>query len=410
MRLAAGAEPAVSLIVVVYGGYPLARRTLAAIAATADVDYEVIVVDNASPDGTGSRLRDETDGARFILNDRNLGFGAAINLGVLHAQAPLVGLMNADIEPNDGFLSPLVAALAEDPRAAAVTPMYLAEGGRIVEAGGLLGADGRGYGHGVGWEPNHPGVAFRREVDYGSAAALVVRRDRFDQVGGLDPVYGMGYYEDADLCFAFRDAGFVTLYEPRSQVRHLEHGSFDRAGRIDQLARNRPLFAARYHAQLAGRPLLRRPPFDPHADLVVRDWWAPQRLLVIDPRGVLEDFASSAQRSVAPRPCHGGRGCGPAEGRPSRRAGTPGARAPGLGGMAAATALPLQRRGDDRRRCRPCPRRTGPHPTPGAARGRGESSARLGSGSRRPAGRPGPARLPGASRLVGPIVRSLSVR
>ncbi len=296
LRLSTGTDPEVSLIVVVYGGYQLARRTLAAIAAAADVDHEVIVVDNASPDSAGHRLRDETDGARFILNARNLGFGAAVNLGVLHARGRFVGLLNADIEPEPGFLAPMVAALAGDPLAAAVTPLYLAATGRVVEAGGLVGADGRVYGHGVGLPADHPAVAFRREVDYGSGAALVVRRDRFDQVGGLDPVYGVGYYEDADLCFALRDAGFVTLYEPGSRVRHLEHGAFDRRTRLAQAERNRPVFTARYPTQLRGRPLLRRPPFDPHADLVVRDWWAAQRLLVVDPEGRLDRFASAVQR------------------------------------------------------------------------------------------------------------------
>jgi len=286
----------VSLVVVVYGGYQLARRTLVALGSAADVEHEVIVVDNASPDGAGIRLQEETDGARFIINDRNLGFGAAVNLGVLHARGRLVGLLNADIEPEAGFLSPMVGALAGDPLAAAVTPLYLTDGGRVVEAGVLVGADGRGYGHGVGLPSDHPGVAFRREVDFGSAAALVVRRDRFDQVGGLDPVFGVGYYEDADLCFALREAGFVTLYEPGSRVRHVEHGAFDRATRLDQSERNRTVFTARYPAQLRGRPLMRRPPFDPHADLVVRDWWAPQRLLVIDPDGALDRFASAVQR------------------------------------------------------------------------------------------------------------------
>lgn len=292
----AAAAPEVSLVVVLYGGYLLARRTLAAIAARADVDHEVIVVDNASPDQAGQRLEDEIEGATFILSDRNLGFAAAVNLGVLHARGRLVGLCNADIEPEAGFLSPLVAALDEEPLAAAVTPLYLGAGGEVVEAGGLVGADGRGYGYAVGLSANHDSVAFRREVDYGSAAALLVRRDRFTQVGGLDPLYGLGYYEDADLCFSLRMAGFVTLYEPRSRVRHAGHGSFDRAGRLAQLERNRPLFTSRHQAQLRGRPLLHRPPWDPHADLVVRDWWAPQRLLVIDPDGVLGAFASAVQR------------------------------------------------------------------------------------------------------------------
>lgn len=288
-------EPAASLVVVVYGQYRMARRTLEAIAESTDEPYEVIVVDNASPDAAGARLREEVQGARFLLNPRNLGFPAAADLGALHARGRHVGILNADLEPRPGWLSPLVRALDDDPRAGAATPMYLEPDARVQEAGVVLGEDGIGYGYGDRLAADAPEVCFRRYVDYGSAAALLVRREAFGVVGGFDPVYGLGYYEDADLGFSLRAAAYETVYEPASKVVHLGHGAFDQASRVRQLQANRPVFVQRFGPQLQGRPLLRRPPFDPHKDLVVRDWWAPDRLLVLDATGALATFAADVQ-------------------------------------------------------------------------------------------------------------------
>ncbi|MGQ0615618.1 MAG: glycosyltransferase family 2 protein [Acidimicrobiia bacterium] len=298
LPLATSAQPAVSLVMVLYGGYEVARRALVTVGATADVDYEVIVVDNASPDGAGRRLRDEVDGARFVLNEDNVGFGAAVDVGALRARGRYLGILNSDIEPEPGWLSALVGVLDGDDGAGAATPRYLGADGAVQEAGVVVGADGRGYGYGDRLDDDDPRLGFRRDVDYGSAAALVVRREAFERVGGLDPVYGLGYFEDADLGFSLREIGLRTVYEPSARVRHLGQGAFSHRARRRLLARNRHIFVDRFAGQLAGRPLLRRPPFDPHRDLVVRDWWAEDRLLVIDASGALAPVATAAHRAL----------------------------------------------------------------------------------------------------------------
>ena len=296
IRLPAAGDPAVSLVMVVYGHADQARSTLASLADTlGSVAAEVVVVDNASPDGAGARLRDELDGATFLLQERNLGFGTAVDLGALHGRGRYVGILNSDLTFEDRWLDELVAALDDDPRAGAAVPMYLSDAGAITEAGVLVGADGRGYGYGDRLSGAAPEVGFRRYVDYGSAAAMLVRREAFDRVGGLDPVYGLGYYEDADLCFSLREIGFETLFVPRSRVRHAGGGSFPSRLRDEQSARNRPIFVERFGRRLRGRPLLARPPYDPHKELVVRDWSASDRLLVLDPAGRLASFADAVQ-------------------------------------------------------------------------------------------------------------------
>ena len=282
---------------VVYGQHARARATLASLADTVPVDAEVVVVDNASPDGAGARLRDEVEGATFVLCDRNLGFGTAVDLGALHGRGTYLGILNSDVDFEDRWLEELVGALDADPTAGAAVPLYLSDAGAINEAGVLVGADGGGYGYGDRLAPGAPEISFRRYIDYGSAAALLVRRDSFDRVGGLDPAYGLGYYEDADLCFSLRRIGQQTVFVPRSRVRHMGGASFSPQLREAQSVSNRRIFVERFGGFLRGRPVLARPPYDPHRELVVRDWWAPDRLLALDGNGRLAPFAAAVQRA-----------------------------------------------------------------------------------------------------------------
>src|SRR5438128_12505129 len=125
LQLPPATNPRVSLVVVVYGRYELAYATLASLADTIDSSVEVIVVDNASPDGAGARLRENVDGATFLLLDTNFGYGTAANLGALHARGVYVGILNSDLLFEDGWLAALVRVLDEDPRSGAAVPQYL---------------------------------------------------------------------------------------------------------------------------------------------------------------------------------------------------------------------------------------------------------------------------------------------
>lgn len=314
----AGPDPKVTLIMVVHGGYETTLRSLRALATSTSGDHEVMVVDNASPDGAGRRLTAAVEGVAFVMNDRNLGYGPAVNLAALRARGRFLAVLNSDIEPEPGWLEPLVDALESDDRAGAATPMYLRPDGSVQEAGGLLDRDGNGYGYGDRLGAEAAEVGFARYVDYGSAAALLVSRPAFEAVGGFDARYGLGYYEDADLSFAMRELGFLTVFEPRSKVVHHGQGSFTSRARARQARRNRVLFANRFAGQLAGRPGLSRPPYDPHRELIVRDWWARERFLVVDRNGTLGPLAEHIQRlRPLDRVTHLGPGRSPT-GRPGR--------------------------------------------------------------------------------------------
>ena len=128
----------------------------ASIAEHTAVPYEVIVVDNASPDASGALVRLRTTGARFVFNAENRGFGGAMNQAVALATAPAVCLLNPDVVVGPGWIEPLLGALAADDRCAAVTPMLVNADGSVQEAGSVI--DGTGHTHAA----REPGLGAQR--------------------------------------------------------------------------------------------------------------------------------------------------------------------------------------------------------------------------------------------------------
>jgi GT2 family glycosyltransferase len=244
---------AVSVVMVTHNARDWTERALRALADKTDVPYELLVVDNASTDGTRDLLASLED-ATVVFNDENRGFGAANNQGAALAGGPHVVFLNSDVLVHQGWLSPLLGLLADE-KVAAVGPRLLNLDGSLQLAGALLSRSGSTLEYGFGDDPDRPEYAFRREVDYLSGACLLVRRTAFDEVGGFDPVYGLGYFEDADLCLALAARGYRGVYEPRSVVTHARGAS----GGSDVLAalalRNRALFRRRWEQVLASRPL-----------------------------------------------------------------------------------------------------------------------------------------------------------
>jgi O-antigen biosynthesis protein len=276
-------HPAVSVVMVTYGGWDLTRRTLESVATHTETPAEVVIVDNPAGEDVAGRLRDEVHGAEVVLNDRNVGFGPAANLGVERARGTYVAFLNTDALVRPGWVETLVAALEADPLAGAAVPRFLNEDGTVQEAGGLLFRDGSTLMHGFGADPSDVAYRFRRYADYGSAACLLVRRSDFDAVGGFDPGYVPAYCEDVDLQLKLRERGLRTVFEPRSEVVHVRFGSTglgeETAARL--VEKNTAVLRRRWPHVLAHRP----PPFDAPGHearvLAARDADALERLLVV---------------------------------------------------------------------------------------------------------------------------------
>lgn len=245
--------PVVSAVMVTYGHWDWASRSLRAFAEATDDPYEVIVVDNASPDDTPQRLASELENAQVLLNPANYGFGAACNQGAACARGKFLVFLNSDTLVHDGWLLPLLDCLS-DPGVGAVAPRILNRDGSLQEAGSLVSPRFGAAPYGEGQPASRPEYRFRRVVDYASAACLVVRRSAFNEVGGFDPMYGRGYFEDVDLCLALADRGYSVVYEPRSTVTHVKWVSFGEDQARELVDRNRALFSRRWRHRLGLRP------------------------------------------------------------------------------------------------------------------------------------------------------------
>jgi GT2 family glycosyltransferase/glycosyltransferase involved in cell wall biosynthesis len=283
------ARPVASIVVPVFNQVHLTVRCLAALAPTLEPGLaEVIVVDDASTDATAEVLR-RVEGIRVVTSETNRGFAGAAGSGAAQATGRVVVFLNNDTEVRPGWLDALLETIDSAEDVGAVGCRLLFPDGRLQEAGGIIWRDGTGANYGRGDDPEAPPYTFRREVDYCSGSALMVRRDLFERVGGFDPRFAPAYYEDTDLCFSLRELGYRVLYEPRAVVVHLEggsHGTDDGPGPLPEgKARqhvNRHLFVDKWSHALArhlpsgtaggllGGRLSRRP------RVLVCDAWIPR--------------------------------------------------------------------------------------------------------------------------------------
>jgi O-antigen biosynthesis protein len=254
VELRTSTSPLVSVIVPVHGKWEYTRACLTSIEQHRPaVPFEVLVVDDASPDRTGE-LAAASPGLRLVRTQRNLGFLGACNLGASHALGTYLLFLNNDTEVRPGALDALIGVADSDDRIGLVGAALVYPDGRLQESGGIIWADGSGWNYGRNRDAGAAEFQVRRDVDYCSGAAILVRRDLFEQVGGFDQRYAPAYYEDTDLAFAIRATGHRTIVEPAAVVMHHEgvsHGTDIGTGVKRYQEINRALFVEKWTQALA---------------------------------------------------------------------------------------------------------------------------------------------------------------
>jgi N-acetylglucosaminyl-diphospho-decaprenol L-rhamnosyltransferase len=247
----------ISVIIVNHNGEEDLRRCLESLVGQGP-EIEVLLVDNASSDGSLKMIRDRFPEVRVLEQDCNLGFGAANNLAADEARGDTLLLLNADAWLEAGALQRLHDRIRREDRLALVAPTLLYPDGRQQfvwsPERGVAGEalqqlrnrfEGRRVAHGPALR------ALSRLVGrlWYTAACVLVRADAFHEVGGFDRRFFM-YFEDVDLCVRFEDAGWRLAQEPAAVVRH--SGGFTRHPHVDDVYRPSQL---RYYA-------LHRPPWE----------------------------------------------------------------------------------------------------------------------------------------------------
>jgi GT2 family glycosyltransferase len=210
------------VIIPTRGGITYTHYCLVALCKCEDkTTFEVIVIDDEPIGETAVRLGNYVN-LRLIRNEENLGFVLSCNRGAAIAKGDYLIFLNNDTQVQSGWLDALIWTFEHQPNAGLVGSRLIYPDGRQQEAGGIVFKDGSAWNYGHLDDPYRPEYSYLREPDYVSGAALAIPRNLFLKVGGFNPNYAPGYYEDTDLAFRLREAGYHIYYQPCSRVLHFE--------------------------------------------------------------------------------------------------------------------------------------------------------------------------------------------
>jgi GT2 family glycosyltransferase len=222
LELLTSDAPHVSVIIPVYQNLAHTLACLRSIQAQPPTSaFEVIVVDDASPDGSAATL-DEIVGIRLVRQTENRGFVGTCNTGAQVARGQFLIFLNNDTQVTAGWTEELLRCFLLRPSCGIAGSQLVYPDGRLQEAGAWVFSDASAWNRGRFESRADPRMRYAREVDYVSGASLAIRREVFAQMHGFDTRFSPGYYEDTDLAFAVRAAGMSVWYVPGSVVVHAE--------------------------------------------------------------------------------------------------------------------------------------------------------------------------------------------
>lgn len=223
--------PSLSVIVVSWNTRDLTLGCLEAVATGTSTPHDLVVVDNASSDGSAAAVRERFPDIALVESNANLGFAGGVNLGLQHARGDRILLLNPDARPEPGAIDLLVDYLAFNPDVAIVGP-------RLLNPDGSLQPSAHRF-YSTGWSLVENELVARiwpwrhslspvltlfshdtpRAVDWVSGACLLARREVFETVGPLDESFWM-YGEEVDWQWRARKAGFRAHFVPAALVVH----------------------------------------------------------------------------------------------------------------------------------------------------------------------------------------------
>jgi GT2 family glycosyltransferase len=187
-------------------------------------NYQVVVVDNASTDGSPEVIEKEFPEVKVLVNDANLGFAAGNNVGLQYALRrgdEYALLLNNDTVIAPNLLRELVTVGESDEQTGIVSPkIYYYEGGNKLWYAGAKKGWLRGIGATIGLDEEDKGqYNAAQRVDYAFGCGMLIKREVLKKVGLLDPRFFM-YHEDCDFCLRAARAGFKTVYVPQARMWH----------------------------------------------------------------------------------------------------------------------------------------------------------------------------------------------
>lgn len=224
----------VSVVIVTYNSREVVGQAIESLRQhTHGVSYEIVVVDNASADGSGAFVRERFPDVRVLHLPKNIGLSAGINAGVRASSGTYVMQLNPDCRFDSDAVATLAAYLRAHPESGVAAPQILNDDGSLqLSCRAFPGYSTAFFGRYSlltrlwPWNPvskrylmtgfDH---ASERDVDWVSAAAMMFSREAYERVGGWDPDFFL-FSEDVDFCKRVHDAGSRVLYVPAARIYH----------------------------------------------------------------------------------------------------------------------------------------------------------------------------------------------
>jgi GT2 family glycosyltransferase len=211
----------ISVVVLNFNGKRYLEKCISSLASQTHEDFEVIVVDNASSDGSVDYLKARFPWVKMVRNEGNLGFAGGTNSGIKQAQGKYILTLNNDTQADRRFLERLAKPMQSDKSVGMCASKMLFPDGRINSTGICISRSGAAWDRGMS------------EIDYGQydlmgdifgpcAGAALYRKEMLDEIGLFDEDFFL-YMEDVDLAFRAKLAGWMCIYVPEAVVYH-HHG------------------------------------------------------------------------------------------------------------------------------------------------------------------------------------------
>jgi hypothetical protein len=231
-------SPTLSIVIVNWNGRQHLARCLPSLLAQSYRDFEIILVDNASTDGSAAFVREHYPQVRLLENERNLGFAAPNNQAIRAARGPYIVTLNNDTRLPPGWLQALVEAAQAHPEMGAFASLIVFDDRRtMIDSAGLsVTLAGMGCQNRMGEDARR--VTQPEEVFGACAAAALYRRALLDDVGLFDEDY-FAYYEDVDLAWRARLLGWRAMLVPEAQAYHVHSATGGRGTPLKRRLINR---------------------------------------------------------------------------------------------------------------------------------------------------------------------------
>lgn len=221
-----------AVVILNYNGLKFLKKFLPGVIAHSKADADIVIIDNASNDGSLEYIHHNHTEVKTITLDKNYGYAKGYNLGLEQLNHTYFILLNSDVEVTEGWIKPLLALIKKYPKTAAVQPKILDYNRKTHfeyagAAGGFIDLYGYPFCRGRIFDSLEEDLGQYNkstEIFWASGACMLVNAELFKHSGGFDARF-FAHMEEIDLCWRFHNQGYTVLYEPKSVVYHVGAGT-----------------------------------------------------------------------------------------------------------------------------------------------------------------------------------------